>query len=220
MSPNSRDFAVGIAILAKAPVPGYAKTRLIPHLGEEGAAALQRWLLERTVRTALAAGLGPVTLWCAPDPTHSAFADCRRLGPLALREQSPGDLGERMHRTIEASAAPGGTLVIGTDCPALTPGHLREAAAALHEHDAALIPAEDGGYVLVGLRRPARRVFEAVDWSTPRVMAQTRARLAEAGLCCREFVPLWDVDRGSDLARLVECHPELAGLAMPGRAVA
>jgi rSAM/selenodomain-associated transferase 1 len=220
MSPNSPDSGVGIAILAKAPVPSYAKTRLIPHLGEAGAAALQRWLLERTVRTALSAGLGSVTLWCAPDATHSAFVECRRLGRIALREQPPGDLGERMHLAVEASAAPGGTLVIGTDCPALTPGHLREAAVALSEHDAALVPAEDGGYVLIGLRRATRRVFEAVDWSTARVMAQTRARLDEAGLRCREFAPLWDVDRGSDLARLVECHPELAGLAMPGRAVA
>jgi rSAM/selenodomain-associated transferase 1 len=220
MSPNSPDSATGIAILAKAPVPGYAKTRLIPHLGEAGAAALQGWLLERTLRTVLAAGLGPVTLWCAPDATHSAFADCRRLGRIALREQPLGDLGERMHRAIEASAAPGGTLVIGTDCPALTPGHLCAAAAALREHDAALVPAEDGGYVLIGLRRAARRVFETVDWSTARVMAQTRARLDEAGLRCREFAPLWDVDRGSDLARLVECHPELAGLALPGGAVA
>jgi glycosyltransferase A (GT-A) superfamily protein (DUF2064 family) len=74
--------------------------------------------------------------------------------------------------------------------------------------------------VLIGLRRAARRVFEAVDWSTARVLAQTRARLDEVGLRCREFSPLWDVDRGSDLARLVECHPELASLAMPGRAVA
>ena len=58
---------VGVAILAKAPLAGFAKTRLIPRLGAEGAAALQRWLLQRTVATALSAGIGPVTLWCAPD---------------------------------------------------------------------------------------------------------------------------------------------------------
>ncbi|MBL8419518.1 MAG: glycosyltransferase, partial [Dechloromonas sp.] len=65
-----RGTRIGLAILAKAPVPGLAKTRLIPHLGADGAAALQRWLLERIVTTALAADIGPVSLWCTPDIGH------------------------------------------------------------------------------------------------------------------------------------------------------
>ena len=64
---TERHPGFGVAILAKAPLAGFAKTRLIPHLGAEGAASLQRWLLQRTVTTALSAGIGPVTLWCAPD---------------------------------------------------------------------------------------------------------------------------------------------------------
>jgi len=199
---------VGVAILAKAPLAGFAKTRLIPRLGAEGAAALQRWLLQRTVTTALNAGIGPVTLWCAPNATHPDFAACRALGQLALRRQPDGDLGVRMLAAIAGTTTPAGTLVIGTDCPALTPDLLRQAANALAAHDAAVVPAEDGGYVLIGMRQAAPQVFADVDWSTGRVMAQTRARLLEIGWRWQEFAPLWDVDRGEDLDRLNASFPE------------
>lgn len=198
---------VGIAILAKAPIAGLAKTRLIPRLGPVGAADLQSWLLRRTVATALAADLGPLSLWCTPDTGHSEFAHCAKLGALTLKQQPDGDLGQRMHAAIADSAAPGGTLVIGTDCPALSPELLRQAAGALHEHDAVVIPAEDGGYVLIGLRQPVWRVFEDVAWSSAQVMTQTRLRLAEAGLRWQELSPLWDVDHGADLDRLRLAFP-------------
>jgi len=198
---------IGVAILAKAPLAGFAKTRLIPRLGAEGAARLQRWLLQRTVTTALSAGIGPVTLWCAPDTLHPDFALCHTFGPLALRRQPDGDLGERMLTAFAETTTPAGTLVIGTDCPALTPALLRQAANALAGHDAAVVPAEDGGYVLIGMRQAAPRIFDAVDWSTGRVMAQTRERLVEIGWRWQEFAPLWDIDRGADLDRLNASFP-------------
>jgi uncharacterized protein len=204
---TERHPGFGVAILAKAPLAGFAKTRLIPHLGAEGAASLQRWLLQRTVRTALSAGIGPVTLWCAPDTAHHDFAMCRAFGPLALRRQPDGDLGERMLAAIAGTTTPAGTLVIGTDCPALTPALLRQAANALAGYDAVVVPAEDGGYVLIGMHQAVPRVFDAVDWSTGHVMAQTRARLAEMDWRWQEFAPLWDVDRGEDLVRLDACFP-------------
>jgi rSAM/selenodomain-associated transferase 1 len=206
----------GIAILAKAPVPGYAKTRLIPRLGAAGAAALQAEFLARTVRTALAAGIGPVTLWCSPDTAHPAFAACAADGQLRLHGQPGGDLGARMAAAVAGSCAEGGTLVIGTDCPALTATGLRAAAAALADHDAVLIPAEDGGYVLIGLRRTAPSLFRDIPWSTPQVLAATRDRLRAAGLSWHEPAALWDVDHPADLARLAATHPELAGA--PGSA--
>ncbi len=211
MSPNNADAAIGIAILAKAPLPGYAKTRLIPQLGEAGAAALQDWLLQRTVHSALTAGLGPVSLWATPDDSHPAFQ--RHAAALNLRRQPDGDLGQRMLTAVAASPTPAGTLVIGTDCPALTVAHLRQAAAALHRHDATLIPAEDGGYVLIGLRRPQPAVFAGIAWSTDQVLAETRQRLQRNGLSLFEFSPLWDVDRAADFLRLLGLHPELAGLS-------
>jgi hypothetical protein len=79
---------VGVAILARAPIPGAAKTRLIPALGAEGAARLQRWMLQRTVAMALVADVGPVSLWCAGDPAHPDFAVCRAFGRVDLHPQA------------------------------------------------------------------------------------------------------------------------------------
>jgi hypothetical protein len=191
-----------IAILAKAPVPGFAKTRLIPAIGAHAAAVLQERLTERTVATARDAALGEVTLWCAPGTTHRSFRD---LG-VALRAQPEGDLGARMLAAFGARP----TLLIGTDCPALTPAHLREAAAALATHDLVLIPAEDGGYVLIGARAPHPELFAGMTWSVPSVLAETRTRIAACGLTARELPPLWDVDTEDDLARMERAFPELA----------
>ncbi len=188
---------VGIAVFAKAPVPGYAKTRLIPALGAEGAAALQGRFIARTVATALAAGLGPVTLWCAPDCADPAFTALRST--VALRRQAEADLGSRMAAAFEAAPAP--LLLVGTDCPVLTADHLRSCAAALRDHDAVFLPVEDGGYVLVGLRRPVPGIFTGMTWSTPTVMAETRARLRGLGLSWTEPATLWDVDEIDDLDR-------------------
>jgi rSAM/selenodomain-associated transferase 1 len=193
---------IGVAILAKAPIPGYAKTRLIPVLGSVGAADLQRWLLQRTVATALAADVGPVSLWCAGDQTYSAFALCHRFAAVAVRRQPEGDLGVRMLTAVIESPMAAGTLVIGTDCPALTPTHLREAAQSLRAYDAVVLPAEDGGYVLIGMREPIAGVFAGIDWGTERVMAQTRERLAALGRRWEEPATLWDLDRPADLDRL------------------
>lgn len=204
---------VGIAILAKAPIPGLAKTRLIPHLGADGAAALQRWLLQRTVAAAIAADIGPVTLWGTPTPDHPDFAPYKADAAVNLRQQPAGDLGERMHAAIAESATPGGTLVIGTDCALLTPERLQQAAAALIEHDALIIPAEDGGYVLIGLRQADQRVFSGIAWSTGNVMAETRERLHALGWRWTEMSPLWDIDRPEDYQRLCDHFPE-AGIAI------
>ncbi|MDC7788961.1 TIGR04282 family arsenosugar biosynthesis glycosyltransferase [Rhodoplanes sp. TEM] len=192
---------VAIAILAKAPVAGLAKTRLIPALGPEGAAALQARLTAQAVRTAAAAGTGPLALWATPDATHPSFADLARGHRLTLACQPDGDLGTRMLAAVAAASGP--ALVIGTDCPALTPAHLAACAATLRDGiDAVAIPAEDGGYVLIGLRRPEPAPFAGMTWGTAAVMAETRRRLARAGLSWREPARLWDVDRPADLVRL------------------
>ena len=190
---------IAVAILAKAPLPGLAKTRLIPALGREGAALLQARLIARTLATACAAATGPVSLW-APEESH--FREFAQPFPVKLARQVGGDLGARMHAALE-SACP--ALVIGSDCPVLEPKHLRGAADALREGaDAVIIPAEDGGYVLIGLRRPQPALFADMRWGTETVMAATRRRAAELGLAVRELAPLWDVDVPDDLERLRE----------------
>ena len=195
--------SVQVAIMAKAPIPGLAKTRLIPALGASGAARLQRRLTRMTVACALDAELGAVTIWCAPDSRHRFFRALRRTTGVTLFEQSGGDLGERMHTAFRLQCARGPVIVIGTDCPALRPAHLREAARALIAgEDAVFYPAEDGGYVLVGLREPQPTLFADMAWSTSRVMSDTRARAVAQGLRVRECETLWDVDLPEQLARL------------------
>jgi rSAM/selenodomain-associated transferase 1 len=198
---------VAIAILAKAPVAGHVKTRLIPALGADGAARLQARLIRRTVEIACEAATGPVTLWVSPDGSHSIFGDLASAYPIGLCTQPDGDLGIRM---LAALANDMPTLVIGTDCPALTPTHLRDAAQVLRGGKPVVIPAEDGGYVLIGLNRPEPAVFADIVWSTGTVMEETRMRLKRLQSGWRELPPLWDVDRPDDLERLRKLHiPEL-----------
>jgi rSAM/selenodomain-associated transferase 1 len=197
-----------IAILAKAPIPGRAKSRLIPSIGAHAAAILQERMTAQTVETTLAAGTGPVTLWCAPDPSHVSFRELALLHRLPLKRQVDGDLGARMLAALAATGGP--TLVIGTDCPAFTVEHLRHAANALREADVVLIPAEDGGYVLIGARAAHASLFSDMTWGAATVLAETRKRIAALDLTAIEFAPLWDVDNESDLARLERELPALA----------
>ena len=206
--PPSNTSPVSIVILAKAPIPGFAKTRLIPAIGAHAAAVLQERLTERTVATALAAGIGPVTLCCDPDATHVTFLKMVTRMKIALRPQPPGDLGTRMLAAVATSTGP--VLVIGTDCPALTEAHLRSAAMALRDgNDVVLIPAERGGYVLLGMREAQPRLFSNIAWGGSSVLADTRARIVEQRLMLVERPPLWDVDTEIDLARLDREFPEL-----------
>jgi rSAM/selenodomain-associated transferase 1 len=191
---------ITIAVLAKAPMPGLAKTRLIPALGADGAAALAAKLIERTVATCSSARLGPVTLWAAPDEAHPLFAAMREKYGVALACQPDGDLGARMHAATVAAESP--VLVVGTDCPALTTGHLQAAAEALRHHDVVVIPAEDGGYVLIGMQQPQPDLFREMKWSTASVMDETRRRMTSLKLSWHELAALWDIDTPRDLARL------------------
>jgi uncharacterized protein len=202
-NPEVAMHGVQVAVLAKAPIPGLAKTRLIPALGAQGAARLQRQLTQRTVRSALDARIGPVTLWCMPHAQHRFFRALSRTTGVNCLVQPGGDLGDRMHTAFRLHCAQGPLLLIGTDCPVLRPSHLRKAARALIDgDDAVFYPAEDGGYVLVGLRRPQPALFDAMTWGTAGVMSATRARASSRGLRVREFETLWDVDVPEDLARL------------------
>jgi uncharacterized protein len=191
---------IAVAILARAPLPGLAKTRLIPVLGAHAAAVLQERLTGRAVEAACAAAVGPVTLWGAPDAKHRMFAELGARFAVTCADQPNGDLGARMLTALEAANGP--ALVIGTDCPALTAEHLRQAADILRcECDAVVVPAEDGGYVLIGMRVPQVALFDDMMWSTDNVMAVTRERLRGAGLAWKELPPLWDIDREADFDR-------------------
>jgi len=195
-----------IVVFAKAPRPGTVKTRLVPLLGESGAAALHARLVEHTLATARAAFPGRIELHCAPDCEDPLFHTLRERYGAALAAQAPGDLGARMAAAFDAAlAVHPRALLIGTDCPALTARHLRQAEdALLGGCDAVLGPAEDGGYVLIGLTRTDARLFEGIAWGGDGVLAETRARLRALDWRWRELDTLWDVDRPEDYRRLLE----------------
>ena len=193
---------IQIAIFAKAPVAGYAKTRLIPLLGPQGAADLQALLVRRTLETAMKSSLRPVSLWCAPDQSHDLFGSLGDEFSIDAHPQIGGDLGARMLNAFGELTPKGPALLIGTDCPALTAEHLECCASALREGaDAVFIPAEDGRYALIGLKKPAPQLFEDIPWGTSQVMARTRDRLRELRLRVFEGPELWDIDTPADYLR-------------------
>lgn len=196
-------MSTAVIVFAKAPVPGQAKTRLAPELGEAGAAALAERMLRHALAQAAAAGIGPVELCAAPDAAHPAVRGAAAERGARLTEQGSGDLGLRMHRALARSLMRvGRALLIGTDAPSLDARVLRQASSALQEHDAVFVPALDGGYALVGLRRADPRCFSDMRWSHDRVMDETRARLRAAGIRWAELPPVADIDEPADLVHL------------------
>ena len=183
-----------IVIFAKAPIPGHAKTRLIPALGPEGAAELARRMLFDTCREALAAAIGPVELCLAPHPDWSG-----EIPPgVELTEQGEGDLGERLWRAALRAGTP--LLLIGTDCPDLDRKRLKAAARQLRSSDAVLHPAEDGGYALLGLNKLDPSVFTGIAWGTDAVARQTLERIGALGWSLHIGETLRDIDEPADLA--------------------
>lgn len=198
-----------LIIFAKAPVAGLAKTRLMPALGAEGSARLAQQLLLHAVQQAAQGPWAALELCVSPDTTHPAFAQAQGIAvnagpcPLALSVQGDGDLGQRMHRAfVRGLSRHAAVLLMGTDAPGLNDAVLQQAAQALQTHDAVFVPALDGGYALVGLRRPAPELFEAMVWSTSEVMAHTRTRARQAGLQWAELPALADIDEPADLVHL------------------
>jgi hypothetical protein len=201
-----------IVVFAKAPVPGRVKTRLIPALGAEGAAALAARMLERTIDEALATGLA-TELCGEPDA-----AEWHEVRPgLTLAAQGEGGLGERLAGAAERFLEAEAILLIGADCPELDRGRLQAAADALRHHDAVICPAHDGGYALLGLRRFDRSIFEGINWSTSVVAAQTMARIAALGWSLRVGETLRDVDEPDDLPHLRHAELVSASRAEPPR---
>jgi uncharacterized protein len=193
-----------IIIFAKAPVPGQVKTRLIPSLGAQGAGNLYEQLILHSLSTAIEAQIGFVDLWCTPSAQHPFFSQCAQRFQTNLFNQTEGDLGSRMahafHETLKRTRQ---ALLIGTDCPSLMVDDLREAADVLGQGiDAVIGPAEDGGYLLIGLRRSVPDLFTGISWGTGSVLEQTRGRLRELRWKWHELSERWDVDRPEDVERL------------------
>ncbi len=213
-----------LQVFAKAPIAGKVKARLCPPLLPSQAAALHCALLWHTLETTSRAALGAIELWCMPDIHDPFFSQCRSHFQLELKAQVSGDLGVKMHAALEAGLTHADSaILIGSDCPSITPAYLRSAAAALAaDNDVVLGPAEDGGYGLLGIAGEAPQLFTDIPWGTDLVMKATLGRLRDHGLRWHALAPIWDVDRPDDLARLAR-DPQLShltkGLALDRAAI-
>ena len=189
-----------IVVLAKAPVPNQAKTRLIPALGALGAAQLAQRMLVHTLGTALASKLGPVELCAAPERSNLAWQNIALPANMVWSAQGDGDLGAKMARAAQrALHQHPAVILIGTDCPAIDVATLHTAAAALEHHDASLVPTFDGGYSLLGLKRFDATLFNNMQWSTSTVAAQTLQRISQLGWRAKLLPLLHDIDEPTDL---------------------
>jgi rSAM/selenodomain-associated transferase 1 len=187
-----------VTVLARAPVPGRAKTRLIPRLGAERAAALQAHLTELALRRACESG-AHVALWIS-GPVDPHTAELARRFDAELRKQPEGDLGTRMlAATVHAHCSEWRSIIIGTDCPAQRADDLLQARDRLETCDVVLQPALDGGYVLIGMNRPHPELFLDMPWGSDAVLERTRRRCADHRLTLSELLALPDLDRPDDL---------------------
>jgi rSAM/selenodomain-associated transferase 1 len=192
-----------MVIFAKEPQPGFSKTRLIPALGAQGAATLAKLLLERMLQAAIASEVGVVELCVTPWSSEEVW---RKMGvpvSVQLTDQGDGDLGVRMARAAQRVIDAGeSVLLVGTDCPQLDAGQLQIAALALQDADATLIPALDGGYVLLGLNQYDASVFSGIAWSTSNVATATHERIQALHWRVQTLAPLHDIDEPADLQYL------------------
>ncbi|MEW8508596.1 MAG: TIGR04282 family arsenosugar biosynthesis glycosyltransferase [Candidatus Thiodiazotropha sp.] len=193
-----------ILIFARAPIEGSVKTRLIPAIGEEAATRLYTGLLFRLVDWICKQTPYGVELWITPDREHPIWSQLTRQYDLSIHRQQGQDLGERMgNAAASALARHRHVVLVGVDCPVLAAQHLHQVIDWLRDGDDAVLgPAEDGGYVLLGLNRYHRRLFAGHNWGSGDVAASTRMALTELGWQWRELPELWDLDRPQDLARL------------------
>jgi len=193
-----------VIVFARDPQPGRVKTRLVPVLGPEGAAQLQAAMTEHCLSQLARLDGVEVQLWCDPVTVSPFFDACRGRWRLSLHAQRGDDLGQRMLYAFDSQAYRRPVVLIGTDWPVIDPDLVQEAADALSPggKEAVFAPARDGGYVMVGLRRPVPELFRDMPWGTDQVMRLTRQRLREQDIDWRELPMQWDVDRPEDLARL------------------
>ena len=203
--------ANALVVFAKAPVPGQVKTRLCPPLTPDEAATLHgSFVLDQLERTKAAMAKFKLSLdrfvACSPSATHVFFKILSARHGVGLLDQTGEDLGARMYQVFTTLFSRGyqRIVLVGTDVPNLPLTHYRQAFELLQQQDVVFGPAQDGGYYLLGLRKPVPELFRDIPWSTDQVLAMTEQRAAEAGVS-HARVPVWrDVDTLDDLKALID----------------
>lgn len=210
-----------LIIFAKAPIPGQVKTRLCPPLTPDEAASLHGSVVLDMLERSRGAASMDRFLACSPSSDHVFFKILEERHGVRLLTQTGDDLGARMARAVADAFASGYrlVLVIGTDLPTLPAPTFREAVKLLATHDLVLGPSLDGGYYLIGLRKPAPELFAGVPWSTDRVLSVTQAKAAALGLTTALLPVRRDIDTVEDLAALIEETGVAGGTAIRGGAL-
>ena len=174
----------------------------MPDLSAEQACNIHIELSRRTLQLVSDSQLCPVQLWCAPDTSHSFFQCCRDDYHASLHQQQGEDLGERMHHAISnALETYSKVILIGCDCPSLTINDFDFAITALNTNEVVLAPAEDGGYVMIGMKRAHADVFFNMTWGNNSILSTTRKRIKAQNLSLAEISTQWDVDTVVDYQR-------------------
>ena len=203
---NIRSSPTHLGVFVKAPKPGKVKTRLARSVGPVVARELYADMAADTLQWTQALNRCRTTVFYSPAGDLKA---CRKLLPKGTREpffepQCSGSLGRRMHAAFVHMFRPGvkSAILIGSDCPLLERKLVRQAFTALKNNDLVLGPAADGGYYLIGLRRPVPELFQLRQWSHPGVLEATLNTASKLNLTCRILPTLSDIDQGEDLPQL------------------
>lgn len=201
-------FREQLIIFTRYPEPGKTKTRLIPALGEQGSAALQRQMTEHLIsRSRRLSPSRTLSIEIRYEGGNETLLQ-NWLGPQFTYAQQPGgNIGQRMRLAFDEAFQSGfeTTVIIGTDIPGITTDILKKAFEQLHHHDLVLGPARDGGYYLIGIRKASwpkakSLLFEEITWGTASVLSQTLVAAENMGFSHKLLETLDDVDRPEDLA--------------------
>ena len=188
-------------VFAKTPIVGKVKTRLIPKYGADKALQFYLMMFERLMNESIKSAVS-IEIWCAPTVKHAIFEKWQKKNQVSLWQQKGADLGERMayavdHRLVAAEKV----LVVGCDCPEITASLLQRAFKLLDSYDVVIQPAEDGGYVMIGMNHYYAELFEDIRWGSKWVYTETKKKLDKLGVSWVALEMSWDIDHPEDVER-------------------
>jgi len=193
-----------LIMMARAPVSGKVKSRLARTIGNRRAAGVYRNMLRTQISKLLAAKICPLELHVCAPVQHPLFMAMRRGGVVRVEQQRGNNLGSRMHHAIRSGLQRADAVIlIGADVPGISVEQIRQVCTLISGQDELIImPAEDGGYGLLAMRKVDAGLFRGVHWGSQRVCKQTVKRATQLGISYRLFSSCYDIDFQRDLARL------------------
>lgn len=197
-----------ILLFSKAPIAGKCKSRLVPLLGENGAARLQEKLIHKILFDLYDYKLCPFEIW-ESEPTNY-FTELNLGFKVNVKTQQGDNLGERMsHAMSDSLTGCENVMIIGSDCIEFTKEYITSAIQYLLNDDVVIGPAHDGGYLLIGMSQPSPEIFNEIKWGDSNVYKNTLRNVAGLGLSCGKLKALHDIDCPDDIVKVKKNMPEL-----------